>query len=225
MDSADTTAVIGLFPLDTVLVPGLVFPLHIFEPRYRKLLQDVLAAAEDAREFGVVAVRPTDDAQGRPWFAVGTSARVSEVDGYPDGRSDITTVGQRRFEVIEVVDEDPYIRARVQWLPDDTIQGEQQPEVRAAALRASAVFASYRRVLSSEDTDLSDLPDDPQLLSYVLTAAIIAPVQARQPLLQTGSTLERLHLACDLMMREIAVMRVLPSLPLGAHRPAPSQRN
>ena len=225
MDGTDGTAVIGLFPLDALLVPGLVFPLHIFEPRYRQMLRDVLAAPEDAREFGVVAVRPTDDSNGRPWFSVGTTARVTEVDGYPDGRSDITTVGQRRFTVVDVEQEQPYIRARVTWIPEEDAVVEEQGEVRAAALRAAAVFASYRRVLSSQDTDVSDLPDDPAMLSYVLTAAIVAPAQTRQPLLQSSSTLQRLRLACDLMTREMAAMQVLPSLPLGAQRPGLADRN
>lgn len=218
------TSVIGLFPLDTVLVPGLVFPMHIFEPRYRQLLRDVLAAPEDAREFGIVATRVIDQ-EGRGWYSVGTTARVGEVDAYPDGRSDITTIGHRRFEVLDVLDDDPYLKAQVRWLPEDTDSAAEDAATRAAGLRATALFARYRSLIADDETDISDLPDDPHLLSFVLTAAILLPTAQRQQLLQAATTLARLETACAFLIGEIAAARLLPSIPLAAERLQADQAN
>ena len=207
----------GLFPLDTVLVPGLVFPMHIFEPRYRQLLRDVLAAPEDRREFGIVATR-LHDQHGSGWYSVGTSARVGDVDAYPDGRSDITTIGHRRFEVVRVVSDDPYIQAEVRWLDEDTENANADSDARAAALRATALFARYRSLIADDETDVSDLPGDPHLLSFVLTAAMVVPVAQKQDLLEAPTTLARIERACLLLAQEIAAARVLPSIPLEAQR-------
>ena len=215
---------IALFPLDTVLVPGLVFPLHIFEPRYRQLLRDVLAQPEEDREFGVVAVRSTS-VDGSPWHRIGTTARIGEVDAYPDGRSDITTVGHRRFEVESVISEEPYLRARVRWLPEDTQIAGDDPQTRTAALRATALFARYRGLLSRDDSSVDDLPDDPHLLSYVLTAAIVAPTAWRQQLLECTTTSDRLSAACGFLVKEVQALAVLPSLPFEPPSPGPGDLN
>lgn len=217
-------AVIGLFPLDAILVPGLVFPMHIFEPRYQQLLREVLAQPEPEREFGIVALRPVADSDGNRWHSVGTTALVTDVDAYPDGRSDITTVGHRRFEILEVISQQPYVQAKVRWLSEDSGDVDETAES-VAALRAAAVFAHYRRQLGAEETDLSDLPDEPSMMSYVLTAAIIAPTPARQILLEAPSTTTRLALACELMLREIAMMKILRSIPLSAQAPDSAQWN
>lgn len=221
----EETSVIGLFPLDTVLVPGLVFPMHIFEPRYRQLLRDVLAAPDDEREFGIVATRVVDH-EGRSWYPVGTTARVGDVDAYPDGRSDITTIGHRRFEVVDVINDDsPYLKAHVRWLPEDTETAAEDSATRAAGLRATALFARYRSLIADDDTDISDLPDDPHLLSFVLTAAVLLSTHKRQQLLQAPTTLARLETACAFLVDEIAAARLFPSIPLSAERIQPDQVN
>jgi len=107
------TARLPLFPLGTVLFPGLVLPLHVFEPRYRDLVRDLLALpAGQAREFGVVAIQRgwevgaeavAGDATAPATSAtltlheVGCTAEIRQVTELPDGRFDLTTVGRRRF--------------------------------------------------------------------------------------------------------------------------------
>ena len=217
---------LALFPLDLVLVPGLVLPLHIFEPRYRQLLRDVLASTD--REFGLVAHTGLVDADGQArWFTVGTSARVSEVDALPDGRSDITTIGHRRFRVNRTLSSEPYIVAEVQWLDEDTDSANADEECRRLALRASALFSRYRGLLSDSDADdgIEDLPDDPHLLSYVLTAAPVLPVRTRQQLLESDTTATRLRSACDILATEIDLLRVIPSVPLTAQQHSAAELN
>ncbi|NDB17904.1 MAG: peptidase S16 [Actinobacteria bacterium] len=217
---------LALFPLDVVLVPGLVLPLHIFEPRYRQLLRDVIATPEP--EFGVVAHTGSIERSGAArWFQIGTSARVSEVDALPDGRSDITTIGHRRFRVMSIVHDAPYLLADVQWLDEDTESANSDDECRKLALRASALFTRYRGLLSDAEQDdgIDDLPDDPHLLSYVLTAAPVLTVTTRQRLLECETTSMRLTAACEVLGNEIDLLRVLPSVPLTAQQHTAAELN
>ena len=118
---------IPLFPLGTPLFPGIVLPLQIFEPRYRRLMRDLLAHPDsgDRRFFGVVAIRQGWEvehvAPAEALYDVGCTARVQAVRREPDGGFRIVTVGGERFRLLEVVvgDDPPYLQARVEWLSDE----------------------------------------------------------------------------------------------------------
>ena len=115
------------FPRGTPLFPGVVLPLQIFEPRYRRLMRDLLAVpdAEDRRFFGVVAIRQGWEvehvAPAEAMYDIGCSARVQAVRAEPDGGFRIVTVGGERFRLLDVVigDEPPYLQAEVEWLIDE----------------------------------------------------------------------------------------------------------
>ena len=118
---------IPLFPLGTPLFPGVVLPLQIFEPRYRRLMRDLLAVpdSEDRRFFGVVAIRQGWEvehvAPAEALYDIGCTARVQAVRAEPDGGFRIVTVGGERFRLLDVVigDEPPYLQAEVEWLVDE----------------------------------------------------------------------------------------------------------
>jgi hypothetical protein len=118
---------IPLFPLGTPLFPGIVLPLQIFEPRYRRLMHDLLALPEagDQRFFGVVAIRQGWEveqiAPAEALYDIGCTARVQAVRPQPDGGFRIVTVGGERFRLLEVVvaDDSPYLRAEVEWLAEE----------------------------------------------------------------------------------------------------------
>jgi ATP-dependent Lon protease len=118
---------IPLFPLGTPLFPGVVLPLQIFEPRYRRLMRDLLALpdADDRRFFGVVAIRQGWEvehvAPAEALYDVGCTARVQAVRAEPDGGFRIVTVGGERFRLLDVVigDDPPYLQAEVEWLLDE----------------------------------------------------------------------------------------------------------
>jgi Lon protease-like protein len=118
---------IPLFPLGTPLFPGVVLPLQIFEPRYRRLMHDLLAQPEagDRRFFGVVAIRQGWEveqvAPAEALYDIGCTARVQAVRPQPDGGFRIVTVGGERFRLLEVVvgDDPPYLQAEVEWLVDE----------------------------------------------------------------------------------------------------------
>ena len=124
-----------LFPLGTVLYPGLVLPLHIFEERYRQLVRDLLASAEP-RRFGVIAIREGRET-GVPECpspcTVGCTAMLRQVQKYEDGRYDLVTVGAHRFRLLELDDSGPYLQGEVELLPDEAGDPAQ------AALAAQAV--------------------------------------------------------------------------------------
>ena len=118
--------VIPLFPLGTPLFPGVVLPLQVFEPRYRRLVRDLLERPEGStRCFGVVAIRQgwevEDVAPAEALYDVGCTARLQTVRPQPDGGFRIITVGGDRFRLLDLVigEEPPYLQAEVEWLAEE----------------------------------------------------------------------------------------------------------
>ena len=207
--------VIALFPLRTVLVPGLVMPLHIFEPRYRQLIADLSAKPESQRGFGVAAIRDGHEVgvnEVRSLHDVGTFAHIRSVDPYPDGRADIATNGEARFRIIQHVDTgSPYDSVEVEWLDEPDGQGD----LSALAESVHQRFRQYRAMLSGSD-DLdgpADLHEDPRVCSYVIAAALVIDTYERQALLELETTGDRLRRAIELLARELAIFPEFPSLP------------
>ena len=207
-------SVIPLFPLGSVLFPGLALPLHIFEDRYRRLVADLSDGQDEAsRSFGVVAIRAGHEVGARSVQAlheVGTTAVLRRVTPYPDGRYDVLTSGSRRFRLRGVDESGPYLRGEVEWL-DEAVGDEQ----RAAAL-ASAVagrLRSYRRLVGAEGEETATLPDDPTALSYLAAATIVLDSSDRQRLLATPTTEHRLRRLAAVLAREQALVRALSAVP------------
>lgn len=219
--AAVVPAPLPLFPLNTPLVPGLVLPLHIFEPRYREMVQELLARPdEDDREFGIVAVRDGRDvaAEGMAaLYPVGTAAILREAERLDDGRFDIVATGSRRFRLVEVDSRQPLLRAHVEYLDDVS-----DPADALLAEQVTRRFRLYRGALSGQVPDAvdwddpdddADLPDDPTVLSYLVTAAMLLPTDERQSLLAAPTTGDRLALARSLLGRETALISTLSAVP------------
>lgn len=214
-----------LFPLNVVLVPGLVLPLHIFEPRYRGMVESLLSQPDpQSREFGIVGVRDgrSFDQEGiEALYPVGTATILREAERLPDGRYDIVTTGSRRFRIVSVDRSAPLAMAQVDFLQDEP--GRQDDR---HAERVAQDFNAYRRLLGGQlsvgdDSGAStdDLPRDPTVLSYLVTAAMVLPTGERQDLLAAPDTQSRLRLAAALLRREnllIATLSAVPAVePLG----------
>jgi Lon protease-like protein len=201
-----------------VLVPGLVLPLHIFEPRYRVLIEALMALPEGAtRQFGVIALRSGAEAGGESagegetppdLHAVGCTAELREVTPYADGRFDIVSVGETRFRLTGFDSEagTPYHTGIVEFLPEKDGDGD----VERMSARVTQLFAEYRRRLGVE---VSALPDDPQVISYLVAAAVVMPLSERQALLEQSTTADRLGAERDLLKRECALVKAFRSLP------------
>jgi hypothetical protein len=213
----DATAVIPLFPLGLVLVPGMVLPLHVFEPRYRTLVARLLERPHAERVFGVVAIREGHEVGAdavRALHHVGCTARLVQASPSADGTIDVMTMGTRRFALEAVHHDEPYATGTVTWLaePDGDLGAEPVGPVLAA-------FEAYREALSAASGSTvslgEPLPEDPAALSYLLTSALVVDLAERQGLLEVPDTAGRLAALRRVLRRETALASALPSLPAG----------
>ena len=206
-----------LFPLSTVLFPGMRLPLHIFEERYR-LLVTHLAARPEPRRFGVIAIRKGREVGADGITAlheVGCVTTVRQITPHPDGRFDLATVGSERFRLLRLDDSLPYFQGEVEPIQDEDPASTAEPEAFAVG-RVQAGFRAYLNALADRGggvISVADLPDDPVLLSYVVGAAMIIDLPERQSLLAASTVLERLRLERSLLVRETAMLRATTSRP------------
>jgi Lon protease-like protein len=172
-----------LFPLDVVLLPHTTLPLHIFEERYKEMIQDCL---ENGWEFGMLAV------EGRSVHSIGCTAFVSEVlERFPDGRLNILVRGRRRFEISQLNDEKSYLRGKPEFLDDDATESPAAEELRERAIQL------YSRLLELAKWDNQSLQGPSPIitdmqLSYRLVAGLPASFDWKQSLLELRSERERL---------------------------------
>ncbi|TDC65197.1 peptidase S16 [Micromonospora sp. KC207] len=232
------TARLPVFPLGTVLFPGLVLPLHIFEERYRALVRHLVGLPEGApREFGVVAIRAgwevAPGAPGRPvpgvgdvtLHEVGCTAELRQVTELSDGGYDIVTVGRRRFRIADLdVGAEPYLTAEVEWLPEPDGPDESADLL---AARVISVFRQYLGLIRPGPEDISEqLPEDPTVLSHLVAATAMLTVDDRQRLLAVDDTAARLRAELRLLNREVALLRQVRAVPVPlselASPPAPN---
>jgi uncharacterized protein len=240
---------IPLFPLHTVLCPGIVVPLHVFESRYRALTQHCL---DTGRPFGVVLIKSGREVGERGVLSlagVGAFAEIRQAGRYPDGRFDLLAAGTGRF-AIESVDaaSEPYLVAEVTPLDDEV--GD---EPRAERLAASAIrrFVRYLELMRARDGETAEeldirveletagpddnadptpepgtpeivasaaaddepasaadlaIPDDPTVLSYLLSGIVQVELPRRQGLLEAETTVERLEALIRLLDREVMLL-------------------
>jgi Lon protease-like protein len=250
-----------LFPLHTVICPGIVLPLHVFEERYRALTRHCLATGAP---FGVVLIREGREAGASRTLAlagVGALVEIREAGRYPDGRYDLLAAATGRF-AIDSVDPGraPYLVADVTPLEDEV--GD---EVRAERLAATAIrrFVRYLELIRAREGEAGEaldirveldgpaagepgesadagavgeedpandaegmgppsarsdrgeppdataslaIPDDPTVLSYLLSGIIQVELPRRQRLLEAATTVERLELVVALLDREVFLL-------------------
>lgn len=197
-----------LFPLEVVLLPHAPLPLHIFEERYREMIAECL---RDESEFGVVQV------QGNGIHRIGCTAMVDRVlKRYDDGRMDIVTFGQRRFEVVDLNDERAFLRAEVRYMEDDSF------DTASLEIRREVVNTYLEIVrISGDEPEEIDI-DEPEL-SFRL-ARISDDLDFRQTILGTFSEVERMRKTAehfkDLLVRRQtreAMQRVVRQNGHGGH--------
>lgn len=208
---------IPIFPLSVVLFPHMPLPLHIFEERYRVMMRD---CQENGTGFGVVAIREGLEvgATASP-HPVGTLAQLRKVEPLADGRFNILVVGASRYRISGVSTERPYLLAVVDYLEDSA--GD-EIRARELAARVSGAFVQYAnglRELADETPADIELPEDPELLSYLVSATLQVENRHKQRLLEMDSADDRLQGCLDLLRREnLLLARKLAhhSVPLAA---------
>jgi Lon protease-like protein len=208
-------ATLPLFPLTTVLFPGLVLPLHVFEDRYRSLVRSLLQRPTPAeRLFGVVAIRHGwevgENSASVTLYDVGCTAEIREVKQRPDGSFDIVTVGRRRYAISEVLSAGtPYLQAAVDFLPE---RPGPPGDADSIGPRVLSTFRAYLRVLRQDAAD-EQLPEDPLVLSHVVAATASLRTEDRQALLAAPDTASRLREELRLLHREIGLLSKVRAVP------------
>ncbi|MFC8371165.1 LON peptidase substrate-binding domain-containing protein [Streptomyces sp. NPDC057239] len=245
-----TTVRLPLFPLNTVLFPGLVLPLNVFEERYRAMMRELLKTPEDEpRRFAVVAIRdghevapsapglpdPTAVPDRGPAAGFGTDplrafhkvacvADAATIRERADGTFEVLATGTTRVRLLSVDASGPYLTAEAEPLAED-------PGDEAGAL-AEGVLRSFRqyqkRLAGARERSLTtgtELPDEPGVVSYLVAAAMMLDTPTKQRLLQAPDTASRLRDELKLLRAETAVIRHLPSLPAAELTRGPTSLN
>ena len=195
-----------LFPLQVVLLPGAELPLHIFEDRYKEMIAEVI---QDRLEFGVIL------ASEKGIVNTGCTASIERViREYPDGRLDIMARGRRRFEIVLLNDERPFLRGSVEFF-DDEDEAAVPPETRQRAIDG---FNEMQKLLAADKIDLEELSRAP--LSFRL-AQPVADLGFRQALLTTRSEGDRLRQLADFFpvhnLRQKRIQHVKEVAPRNGH--------
>ncbi|GGZ31330.1 LON peptidase substrate-binding domain-containing protein [Streptomyces poonensis] len=245
-----TTVRLPLFPLNSVLFPGLVLPLNVFEERYRAMMRELLKTPEsEPRRFAVVAIRdghevapsepgmpdPTalpergpaagfGDPPLRAFHAVGCVADAASVRERDNGTYEVLATGTTRVRLLSVDASGPFLTAELEEL-------QEQPGDEAGAL-AEGVLRAFRqyqkRLAGARERSLSsgaDLPDEPSVVSYLVAAAMMLDTPTKQRLLQAPDTASRLRDELRLLRTETAIIRSLPSLPAADLTRGPTSLN
>ena len=200
-----------LFPLNTVLFPGAPISLHIFEPRYKLMIEQCLQTGEP---FGIVLIR--DGAEALSSLAdphpIGTTAQIAHVERLDDGRMNIVAIGVERFEIQDLDrDHKPYLVGTVETRPLD--RHDESHILPHVGQRLRPWVERYIDVLSTatenEEFDTAQLPDEPTALAYLTAALLQIPADQKQDLLamnQATDLLTDIHTICR---REVALLNAI----------------
>ena len=194
-----------MFPLGTVLFPHAVLPLHVFEPRYRAMMRDVLAGDH---EFGVVLIeRGSEVGGGDVRFGVGTMAHIVQASELPDGRVALAAVGVQRFRVERWLPDDPYPQAAIVELVEPPVDpvAHELIEPAVSALRTVYELASRLQDMGTQP-EISVSPDPEQAAYEIAALASLGPLDA-QGILELVNTEARLRALTEVLSEHAAMLR------------------
>ena len=193
-----------LFPLNVVLFPNATLPLHVFEERYKLMMQRCI---EGDSLFGVVLIKSGAEVGGpaEP-HPVGTVARIDRLTRMDDGRMLMVAVGQYRFRIGEMTQRTPYLEADVELLTDDaeaSISGDEIESVRDAVTVHQRLMLGLRGGWVRRPRT----PPDPEALSYYIAPMLHAGLREKQALLEQPTAADRLRSELRLLKAEAPVLR------------------
>jgi hypothetical protein len=196
---------LGLFPLSTVLVPGAILRLHIFEDRYKRMINECVA---EQHAFGVVLDRDgRESGDELDPVDVGTAAEIQEVSTLSQGRLFIVTRGTRRFRVNHIIEKTPYWLADVEYLAEPVGRAETAERLRISAVDHFKEYLCALFALQQSDIDRLDMPNDAAASSYLIADAMQIGSAAKQRLLEAVSAAERLRDEVALLDHETRRLR------------------
>jgi Lon protease-like protein len=193
----DETLGLPLFPLNTVLFPGMDLPLHIFEDRYRLMIGVLLAGSGPAGD-GMAAVH-----------TIGTSARITNVQRLADGRMDILTTGLERFRVLRLLRTRPYIVAQTESFP---LEATHSPRVAQLTGTAKQLLTQYLRLTGEVLGTLIQIertPRDASSLAYLIAISVQVSLEEKQEFLAIPTLPDLLSKEVAILSRELELLRRL----------------
>lgn len=195
---------IPIFPLNLVFFPHQVLPLHIFEPRYRKMIN---RCVDTSTPFGIVYQDQESTGADVEPSAVGTAARIVGVERLQDGRMNITVVGTKRFQITGLDESESYLQAEVKHYP--AINGGTRLAMNIAQqLRPRVVdYVDAISTASKAQLPLNKLPDDPTNLAFLIGMALRVENEDKQRLLSLPGIPDILAREDFLLRRETALLR------------------
>ena len=194
-------SILRLFPLNTVIFPGQHLPLHVFEQRYRQLVQEIM---DEDSEFGIALIRSdTDIDHDSIPNSIGCTARITNSEQLPDGRFNISCKGIRRFRLLELLTPDPYPRAEVEYLIEDNTD----PDEVTLGLSQSVeeLFCRYLELLLALQNSWQRtfrLPIIPRLLADHTAARLDTDSLIKQEILEAEQVAQRLELIIRAIQKE-----------------------
>jgi len=196
-----------LFPLNTVLFPGQLLPLHIFEARYRQMIGECL---QHSTPFGVVLLREGEEAGDDAVvpYDVGTTAHIVQAERLADGRMNIICVGHSRFRITQTRRDRPYLRGDIDfwpWAPFDTTNG---PSPVGPVKQRLERYLKLLAELSDSEINI-DIPDEAAALANLSAAVLQIEPAEKQALLSTASIGELLNRIADILVRELRGLHIM----------------
>ncbi len=199
-----------LFPLNTVLFPGMPLPLHIFEERYQEMINYCLS---ENLPFGVLMIQE-GVAEGGPLarpHVVGCTAEIAQIEELGEGRKLIMTVGRERFRVMRLQHDRPYLVGQVESAP---LIEDESDDLQQDAAELYPLVREYLDILArtgSVDFDAAQIPTEAVPLGYLGATIIQLPAEKKQQLLALDRASQLVRAVLIVFRREVALMRTMPS--------------
>jgi len=194
-----------LFPLDLVLFPHMLVPLHIFEERYKEMIN---RCVHESLPFGIVLSAGSEaETEKMGTSEIGCTARIARVERLPDGRMNIEVVGENRFRILDTHESLPYRVGLIELVADEPADAAQAVPLADDVQKLLKDFLTRSLAMMGQRLGEFELPDEPEQLSF--TAACVLPVEndEKQALLENTDTVARLSAEKEVLLREVTRLR------------------
>ena len=196
-----------LFPLNTVLFPGMTLALHIFEERYKTMIGRCI---EQSQPFGVVLIRTGEDTdRDSSIHDIGTTAHITQVERLPDERLNISSLGYRRFQIHDVHNHEPYLVGIVEDFP---LENAAHPQVKKTLHSLTPLLQRYMTILATigkVEAPINTLPDDPETLAFLAAIILRTPMADKQALLNIPDLPSLLRTERLMLLREAQILKLM----------------
>lgn len=203
---------IPLFPLNMVLFPGMPINLHIFEERYKTMINECI---DQRRPFGVVLIAndATDTSPDAEPNRIGCTAQITQVQPLQEGRMNISAIGKERFQIKTLNYEHPYLSGTAETFP---LIKDDSPDLISESRKLRQLVEKYLSILQKarqSQFDSMHLPNDPTALAYLSAVLLQAEPQQKQELLATSHLSTLVHSLLSIYHNEVKLLQVTLSPP------------